>query len=54
MQAIASYQAHKIARDVLDDAYSEALRDTIERFKQTGSPVLTDGEQTKPSFPTES
>jgi 5-methyltetrahydropteroyltriglutamate--homocysteine methyltransferase len=29
-----------------------ALRDTIARFEQTGSPVITDGEQTKPSFAT--
>jgi 5-methyltetrahydropteroyltriglutamate--homocysteine methyltransferase len=52
IQALASYQAGKIARDVLDDAYSEALRDTIDRLEQTGSPVLTDGEQTKPNFAT--
>jgi 5-methyltetrahydropteroyltriglutamate--homocysteine methyltransferase len=52
LQAIAAYQAHKIAREVLDDAYSEALRDTINRLQQTGSPVVTDGEQTKPSFAT--
>jgi len=36
----------------LDFAYKEALRDTIDRLEQTGSPVLTDGEQTKPSFAT--
>jgi 5-methyltetrahydropteroyltriglutamate--homocysteine methyltransferase len=29
-----------------------ALRDTIRRFEDTGSPVITDGEQTKPSFAT--
>jgi 5-methyltetrahydropteroyltriglutamate--homocysteine methyltransferase len=52
IQAIAAYQAHKIARDVLDNEYSEALRDTVDRLQQTGSPVLTDGEQTKPSFAT--
>jgi 5-methyltetrahydropteroyltriglutamate--homocysteine methyltransferase len=52
IQALASYQAGKIARAVLDDAYAEALRDTIDRLEQTGSPILTDGEQTKPSFAT--
>jgi 5-methyltetrahydropteroyltriglutamate--homocysteine methyltransferase len=52
IQAIAAYQTHQIGRDVLDDAYSEALRDTINRLQQTGSPVVTDGEQTKPSFAT--
>jgi 5-methyltetrahydropteroyltriglutamate--homocysteine methyltransferase len=52
IQSVASFQAGKITREALDDAYSEALRDTIDRLEQTGSPVLTDGEQTKPSFAT--
>lgn len=30
----------------------DALVDTIRRFEETGSPVITDGEQTKPSFAT--
>jgi 5-methyltetrahydropteroyltriglutamate--homocysteine methyltransferase len=29
-----------------------ALRDSIARMEETGSPVITDGEQTKPSFAT--
>lgn len=52
IQAIAALQTGGISRAVLDEAYGEALRDTIERFEQTGSPVITDGEQTKPSFAT--
>jgi 5-methyltetrahydropteroyltriglutamate--homocysteine methyltransferase len=52
IQAIAAFQSQTIDRATLDDAYSNALRDTIERFGQTGSPVITDGEQTKPSFAT--
>ncbi len=32
---------------VLDPLYEEAIRDTIERFEATGSPVVTDGEQRK-------
>lgn len=31
----------------LDPLYDEAIRDTIERFEATGSPVITDGEQRK-------
>jgi 5-methyltetrahydropteroyltriglutamate--homocysteine methyltransferase len=31
----------------LDPLYEAAVRDTIERFEQTGSPVITDGEQRK-------
>ena len=31
----------------LDPLYEQAVRDTIERFEATGSPVITDGEQRK-------
>ena len=31
----------------LDPLYDEAIRDTIARFEDTGSPVITDGEQRK-------
>jgi 5-methyltetrahydropteroyltriglutamate--homocysteine methyltransferase len=31
----------------LDGLYEEAVRDTIRRFEETGSPVITDGEQRK-------
>jgi 5-methyltetrahydropteroyltriglutamate--homocysteine methyltransferase len=50
--AITSFQSGKTSAEELDFAYKEALRDTIDRLEQTGSPVLTDGEQTKPSFAT--
>ena len=52
IEAIIAFQAGKTSRAELDAAYSEALRDTIERLEQTGSPVLSDGEQAKPSFVT--
>jgi len=32
--------------------FDRAVQDTIRRFEATGSPVITDGEQTKPSFAT--
>ncbi|RJF99270.1 5-methyltetrahydropteroyltriglutamate--homocysteine methyltransferase [Noviherbaspirillum saxi] len=32
---------------LLDDAYETAIRETIARFEETGSPVITDGEQKK-------
>ncbi len=47
-----SFQAGRASREALDAAYAEALKDTIQRLEETGSPVLTDGEQTKPSFAT--
>jgi 5-methyltetrahydropteroyltriglutamate--homocysteine methyltransferase len=31
----------------IDSIYDEAIRETIERFEATGSPVITDGEQRK-------
>jgi methionine synthase II (cobalamin-independent) len=38
--------------DELDALQDEAVRDTIARMEETGSPVVTDGEQRKPSFAT--
>ena len=36
----------------LDRLFAEAVKDTIAELEATGSPVLTDGEQRKPSFVT--
>ena len=52
IQAIAAFQSGQITREALDAQYEAALQDTIERFTDTGSPIITDGEQTKPSFAT--
>lgn len=48
-----AHQAGTLNRESLETAYSAALRDTILRFEETGSPILLDGEQTKPSFATD-
>ncbi len=52
IQAMQAFASGSIGKDAMDAAYAAALRDTIERFEATGSPVITDGEQTKPSFAT--
>ena len=52
IQAIGAFQSGQIGREALDALYASALQDTIARFEQTGSPVISDGEQTKPSFAT--
>lgn len=52
IEAMVAFQKKQIEASALGDAYASALRDTIERFERTGSPVITDGEQTKPSFAT--
>jgi 5-methyltetrahydropteroyltriglutamate--homocysteine methyltransferase len=45
IEAIAA--AGDFADPKLDPLYQDAIRDTIERFEATGSPVITDGEQRK-------
>src|SRR5208282_3782752 len=52
LAAMRAYAAQRISAEVLHASEEAALRDTIERFENTGSPVITDGEQTKPSFAT--
>jgi 5-methyltetrahydropteroyltriglutamate--homocysteine methyltransferase len=52
IQAVADFAASRIPQAALDAAYDEALQDTIERLAATGSPIISDGEQTKPSFAT--
>ena len=49
MQAAA---AGRIASDELDALFDKAVVDTLRRFEETGSAVVTDGEQRKPSFAT--
>jgi methionine synthase II (cobalamin-independent) len=46
-ELIEAVEAGSIADPNLDPKYEEAVRDTIERFEATGSPVITDGEQRK-------
>ena len=52
LEAITGFQAGTISPEKLEDAYAKAVRETIERFEETGSPVITDGEQSKSSFAT--
>ncbi len=52
IEAMRDFEAGRITQESLDAVREEALRDTIRRFEATGSPVITDGEQTKPSFAT--
>jgi 5-methyltetrahydropteroyltriglutamate--homocysteine methyltransferase len=41
-----------IRADEMNREFDEAVRETIERLEATGSPVMMDGEQAKPSFAT--
>jgi 5-methyltetrahydropteroyltriglutamate--homocysteine methyltransferase len=42
----------RLSQDELDALFDDAVLDTIRRFEATESPVITDGEQRKPSFAT--
>lgn len=52
LQAMQNFAAGKITQQALQQHYERAVQDTIKQFEQTGSPVITDGEQSKPSFAT--
>ena len=52
LEGMAAFGAGSISRERLDELFDDAVRDTIEQFEATGSPVVTDGEQRKPSFAT--
>ncbi len=52
LQAVEDFGAGRIAQDDMNAQFVAALSDTIERFEATGSPVISDGEQTKSSFVT--
>ena len=52
VDALQSFAQQQIKESELSKLFDEALTDTIKRFEETGSPVITDGEQTKPSFAT--
>jgi 5-methyltetrahydropteroyltriglutamate--homocysteine methyltransferase len=52
LEAIREFRAGRLSQERLDACYDEALRDTLQRFADTGSPVISDGEQTKSSFAT--
>jgi len=52
LEAMRARAAGRISEEQFRAAEEAALRDTIGRFEETGSPVISDGEQTKPSFAT--
>src|SRR5580692_12042102 len=52
VEGLSAFSSGDLGVDELNILFDRALRDTIKRFEATGSPVTTDGEQTKPSFAT--
>ncbi len=52
IEAAARYRSGDLAQAEFDAICDKALAETIAGFEKTGSPVITDGEQTKSSFAT--
>lgn len=52
IDGMAAFARGGLSREDLRELQDEALTDTIRRFEETGSPVISDGEQTKSSFVT--
>jgi 5-methyltetrahydropteroyltriglutamate--homocysteine methyltransferase len=52
LEGIEQFRLGKLSQAKLDTLYEDALKDTIARLEATGSPVISDGEQTKSSFAT--
>jgi 5-methyltetrahydropteroyltriglutamate--homocysteine methyltransferase len=51
-KALAGYATGQVSASELDQLYDHAVQDTVERFSETGSQLITDGEQIKSSFAT--
>jgi 5-methyltetrahydropteroyltriglutamate--homocysteine methyltransferase len=52
IDAMSQWNRGEITREAFDAIAQAAISDTIRCFEATGSPVITDGEQSKPSFAT--
>jgi 5-methyltetrahydropteroyltriglutamate--homocysteine methyltransferase len=52
LAAMAGHARGEVSDTELATTQDDAIRDTIQRFEETGSPVVSDGEQSKPSFVT--
>lgn len=52
VEAIGSFAKGQIQENELAKLTEQAIKETLNLFEQTGSPIITDGEQSKPSFAT--
>ncbi len=50
--AMVNFSQSNLSSEKMNQIFDEAVNETIKRLEQTGSPVITDGEQTKSSFVT--
>ena len=47
IECVEAFASGRVTQQALDAQYDEAIRDTIRCFEATGSPVISDGEQSK-------
>jgi 5-methyltetrahydropteroyltriglutamate--homocysteine methyltransferase len=52
IEGMKAFASGSLTSDRMESLFDAAVRDTIRRFEETGSPVISDGEQRKPSFAT--
>jgi len=52
IEATIAFGNDELSQQEFEDIQNRAIRETIASFEDTGSPVITDGEQIKPSFAT--
>ncbi|HEV8611504.1 MAG TPA: cobalamin-independent methionine synthase II family protein [Thermoanaerobaculia bacterium] len=52
IEGMRAFASGNLSSDRMESLFDAAVRDTIRRFEETGSPVISDGEQRKPSFAT--
>ena len=52
IDGVKSHESGHLSQTELASLYDKAVIETIRQFEATGSPVITDGEQSKPSFVT--
>ena len=50
IEGLKAFRAGDLSEETLDRMYDRALRATVDALEGTGSPVISDGEQAKPSF----
>ena len=51
-EAYAKYDSGEIGKEELEKVQDDAVKDSVERFEATGSPIISDGEQRISSFAT--
>jgi 5-methyltetrahydropteroyltriglutamate--homocysteine methyltransferase len=52
LEGMGAFAGGSVSGEELEALFDDAVRDTIASFEATGSPIVTDGEQRKPSFVT--